>query len=292
VTGEHHHHQHHGHGHGHGHGHDDPEMIVRLEREAGVLAPLVDEALDRVERVRAARGGPTVRRVLDVGSGPGVGSVQIASRFPDAHVVALDASPAMLSRVAERAGASGIGDRISTVEAELPDGLGRVDATPFDLIWASMSIHHVGDEVHAIGELGRRLAPGGVLAIIEFGPPTIVLAEPTDDDDRRFRERLDAAWSAWFDAMRAGLPGHVTSRDLADMVVAAGRRVEVDELLERRVEAPLAGPEADLAVGHLTGARHRLDAHLDRSDLDRLDRLITEPPALRLHVRRRCIVAT
>ena len=45
--------------------------------------------------VRALRGH-TARRVLDVGSGPGVGTSALAGTFTDATVVALDRSPELL----------------------------------------------------------------------------------------------------------------------------------------------------------------------------------------------------
>ena len=39
---------------------------------------------------------------------------------------------------------------------------------PADVIWASMSLHHIGDEAAALRLLGELLAPQGLLAIAEI----------------------------------------------------------------------------------------------------------------------------
>ena len=113
-----------------------------------------------------------VRLVVDVGSGPGVGTCELARRFPDAQVIAVDSSPAMLARVERRAAAGGLGGRISTHLAELPGGLDGIGTA--DVIWASMSLHHVGDEAPRLRALHGLLDQGGLLAIAERAEPTRV----------------------------------------------------------------------------------------------------------------------
>ena len=48
-------------------------------------------------------GSPSVRRLLAIPSGPGVGTGEVAPLCPDADVVAVEGSPAMLDRTTERA---------------------------------------------------------------------------------------------------------------------------------------------------------------------------------------------
>ena len=43
---------------------------------------------------------------------------------------------------------------------------------PADVIWASMSLHHIGDEAAALRLLGELLAPQGLLAILGGPRPT------------------------------------------------------------------------------------------------------------------------
>src|SRR4051812_48019152 len=70
----------------------DGEIFLDLTRQAtAVLADLCD------------RRGLEVRRVVDLGSGPGVGSCCLAERFGHASVVAADGSAAMLDRAEARA---------------------------------------------------------------------------------------------------------------------------------------------------------------------------------------------
>src|SRR5690606_7902869 len=110
-----------------------------------------------------------VERVLDVGSGPGVMSCLLAETFPSAEVVAVDAGASLLDRVAARAGGRGLGGRVVTRQAELPDGLD--DLGEADLVWSSHVLHHLGDQQQALTRLAARLRPGGLLALAEGGLP-------------------------------------------------------------------------------------------------------------------------
>ena len=195
----------HDHGHDHGHGHEQVDWAAladHLEREGELLLGFVTETAARVAALRTA----PVARVLDLGSGPGVGTCELALRFPTARVVAVDATPAMLERVSTRAAAHGVGDRVTTLLAELPDGV--ADLEPADLVWASNALHHVGDEVAALVAFRSLLVDDGLLA----------LAERTDTD------------SEWFQDMRAAIPGSVPSADLTSMLAAAGYEVLSDRV--------------------------------------------------------------
>src|SRR5687768_7185645 len=84
----------------HGHGHHDLDwetMIPDLELEGEVVSPYVVETVSRIA-ARCRDDGLVVRRVLDVGSGPGVGTCVLAQQFDDATVVAIDGTAAVLDR--------------------------------------------------------------------------------------------------------------------------------------------------------------------------------------------------
>lgn len=76
---------------------------------------------------------------------------ELARLFPDADVMAVDSSPAML------------------------DGL-----PPADVIWASMSLHHIGDEVASLRLLGALLEPDGLIAAAELAEPMRLLPDDLD----------------------------------------------------------------------------------------------------------------
>src|SRR3954463_13842488 len=95
--------QHHTHSHDHGtHDVDWAAHAASAEAEAEVLHDLLDQSLSLL--TGHARGdGIDVRRVIDLGPGPGVGTCGLATAFPTAEVLAVDGSDVMLEKVHERA---------------------------------------------------------------------------------------------------------------------------------------------------------------------------------------------
>lgn len=140
--------------------------VDHLERE-GV------ELLDVVTTAAVWAGellGP-VRRIIDVGSGPGVGTCELARCFPDAEVVAVDASAPMLQRVVERAASLGFAARISTRLSDLSPGVDGLDGlASADLVFASMSLHHLADPAGVLASIRRVVGAAGLVVVIEHGP--------------------------------------------------------------------------------------------------------------------------
>jgi SAM-dependent methyltransferase len=255
-------------------GEDDwAAMAAHAELEGEVLLGFVTESVTWADELRG--GGPgsgssPVRRILDIGSGPGVGTCELARLFPSAEVTAVDGSPAMIEAVRRRAAVHGLADRISTHQAELPGGLDEWAPDPVDLIWASMSLHHVGDEVGALREVLARLAPGGVLVIAEGAEPARYLP------DGDIADRLAEAESRWYEAMRAGLPGSVPSSDLASMVEAAGGAVLGSRTARLRHDPPVSSEARQFAVGRVRRTRDQLADFLDEQQRAELDALVSE----------------
>src|SRR3954452_16157097 len=141
---------------------DSADAAAFAELEAEVLGGFVTTA-GAVLAELCGREGVTVRRLLDIGCGPGVATCCLAQRFASARVVAVDGSPAMLERAGARAARLGLTERVEVRLAQLPEAihtLGRAD-----VVLASMVLHHVGDTAGALGAIGRLLQPRGVLAI-------------------------------------------------------------------------------------------------------------------------------
>lgn len=155
--------QDHGHHHGpalnHGHDHthmDFSQMLPLLVQEAELFTPAYAEA---AEWLREQQPEPGL--IVDAGSGPGVISCLLAERFPGARVVAVDGAEPLLAEARVRAERLGVADRFSTVEAELSEGVGDLE-DPADLLWASRSLHHVGDQRAALAgfvRASRQVAP-------------------------------------------------------------------------------------------------------------------------------------
>jgi SAM-dependent methyltransferase len=272
----------HGHGHaghdhgGHEHGHvmfDTAAMAAKTEREGEVLADFVTQAATRITEV-GQQQGVEVRRVIDLGCGPGVGSCLLAEQFQTATVVAVDGSAEMLERVGARTERLLLGTRVQTQQAELSSAIATLGAA--DLVWASMSLHHIGDEVDALGQIRGLVDPGGLLAVVERAGPVRVLPDDVDLGRPGLWSRLHDAWEAWFAAMRAELPGATVSGAYGTMISAAGFDVLVDELLTVAVDPPLEAQAREFALQQLQGTCAQLAGYADAADLEVLEPLVDE----------------
>ncbi|MEU3989397.1 class I SAM-dependent methyltransferase [Streptomyces platensis] len=265
-----------GHHHRHDSVHPDWEMLgPDLERGAELYTPLYEQAASwlREATTGAAPGG--VRRVLDIGSGPGVVSCLLARAFPDAEVVAVDATGALLERARDRAARLGLADRVHTQLAEVPDGLDALGGA--DLIWSSKALHHVGDQRAAVAALAGHLRPGGLLALAEGGLTPRFLPRDLGIGRPGLQSRLDAAGEEWFSEMRAALPDTVDEiEDWPAFLADAGLRAPGTRSFLLDLPAPLSADARAYVVTTLSRAREMYGDRLDGDDRTALARL-TDP---------------
>ena len=152
--------------------HNWDDRVDHLEREGVDLLEVITVAATWAGQL----AGP-VRRIVDVGSGPGVGTCELARCFPDAQVLAIDASRPMLERVIERSTSLGVADRVAVQLAELPNGIDGLGAA--DIVFASMSLHHIPHPDQALASIRRLLTGEGLLVVIEHGPSAVHGHAPT-----------------------------------------------------------------------------------------------------------------
>lgn len=122
-----------------------------------------DAHVTEVCRTRA----PEVARVVSLGAGNGDIEIGIAHRLAETGIhnlelVLLELNPRMLERAHAEADALGIGDRLTTVEADLNSW--RADGEA-DVYFASHSLHHVVELEHLFDEVKRTLRPDGAFLI-------------------------------------------------------------------------------------------------------------------------------
>ena len=175
----------------------------------------------------------------------------------------------MLARTTQRAAAHGLDRRVTTHLAELPDGLDGL--VPADVVWASMSLHHIGDETNALRVLRDLMEPTGLLAIAEVADPTRVLPDDLDVGRPGLADRLDRAESDWFTEMRAGLPGSVPSANLESMLTSARFDVIGSRVDRERFDPPLSDRARQFVAQRIDRTRRQLDGRLDDDDLRALD---------------------
>lgn len=103
---------------------------------------------------RVAHPGPA--HVVDLGCGPGNSTELLRDRFPQAQILGLDNSAAMLEQARERL------PELAFDQADIADW---APAQAPDLIYANAALQWVGAHEQLIPRLFAALAPGGVLAI-------------------------------------------------------------------------------------------------------------------------------
>ncbi|MEU1972806.1 class I SAM-dependent methyltransferase [Microbacterium sp. NPDC019599] len=101
-------------------------------------------------------------RVLDVGSGPGTITVDLAQRVAPGDVTGMDAAADVVEKAAALAAERGVENvRFAVGDAyaiDAPDGT-------YDVVHAHQVLQHLGRPVDALREFRRVLAPEGIVAV-------------------------------------------------------------------------------------------------------------------------------
>lgn len=192
----------------------DPDpYVIDWSEKAGRLVEAARDEADWYAALVASLRRPGDRVAVDVGCGGGGMTLALATALGEGgQVVAVDGAPELLDAVrAQLAKHDGLA-RVDLVAADLGDGVAAVRAAltgPAHLVWASASVHHVGDQQAAVDALASLLAPAGRLALAEGGLPTRHLPWDLGVGEPGLELRLEAANDRWFTRMRAELPGSV-----------------------------------------------------------------------------------
>lgn len=134
-----------------------------------ILPSLAADVLPRVEGVR---------RLLDVGCGPGQITVFVAESAPDAEVVGVDLAPTMIDLARGHAASSPAAGRLRFEVADV-ERLPFADGA-FDAVLSTGSIKQWPDVVAGLREIHRVLRPGGRALIAEMNrlaPPEAIAAQ-------------------------------------------------------------------------------------------------------------------
>ena len=256
------------------HHHDDIDwgaMGEDIELEGEVLAGFV---LDAARTITDRFAGTPVHSIVDVGSGPGVGSCILAEAFPDATVIAVDGSEALLARAQARAERLGLGARVLTRVGDLGHGLPTTE--PVDLVWASMMLHHVHDQEAALVAIRGSLRGGGWLAIAEFGAPLVCIPPAELDGYAAVLDRCQAAVRDWLPERLPTGPAGPTAQQGA--LQAALERTGFGHVrhttLTVELPAPLVIDARRFVLQSFTRLREIVEARLDAADLAKLDELL------------------
>jgi tRNA (cmo5U34)-methyltransferase len=144
--------------------HWDPDTYLQLMREE---VPAYDRLQDEVARAAA---GLRVERILELGTGTGETAARVLALYPEAALVGIDDSEAMLAQARSRLG-DGPDLRVGQLEAPLP-------ASGFDLVISALAVHHLdADGKRALFQrVEDSLRPGGRFVLAD-----VVIPERDED---------------------------------------------------------------------------------------------------------------
>lgn len=130
------------------------EWAIKADWDPAQYLRFTDERLRPVVDLIARIDHPGPKRVIDLGCGTGNGLPILSARFPDAEVMGVDGSEAML----DQARASGFATERADIAAWTP-------TAPVDVIFSNAALHWLPDHRALFPKLLDRLATGGVLAV-------------------------------------------------------------------------------------------------------------------------------
>jgi SAM-dependent methyltransferase len=232
-----------------------------LDLDAEVLA-------GQLHAVRADIGrlvDSPVRSILDLGAGTGTGTFGLLRHFAGAHALAVDSSEEMLERLRRRADHLGLRDRVSTLRADLDDGLPELE--PVDLAWASASLHHLANPDRTLARLVEAIRPGGLLAVVELaGFPRFV---PDDIPGGAVEARAHALLAA---DRAVDMPA--MGSDWGMRLTRTGLVVETDRPIVVDLPPPSPPVVGDYAAATLMRIRAAVADRLETTEREALDALL------------------
>ena len=150
------------------------EIAGRYDLLNRVMSMGIDQSWRR--KTVAAMALPAEARVLDLATGTGDLALMIARIHPDARVVGSDPSSRMLEVGADKVARSGLADRVQ-LQAGDAQALPYEDDS-FDGCCIAFGIRNVPDRSAALAEMARVTKPGGRIAVLELGEPSVGWLSP------------------------------------------------------------------------------------------------------------------
>src|SRR5580698_2725216 len=176
----------------------------------------------------------------------------------------------MLNHIHHKARASGLADRVRTVQADL-DQAWADDLKNADLVWAANSLHHMGDPARAVAQIYQMLRPGGLLAVTELESFPRFLTDPAG---AALEERIHTAMARSRD--EAGMHMH---EDWPARFAEAGFTVEAERRFDVVLNPPLPAAATRYAQLTLHRAQDNLDGKLGADELADIDAVIAAIPS-------------
>lgn len=188
--------------------------------------------LARLDYIRA-----TPRRILDAGAGPAREAQGLLARYPQAVLVSLDVSLAMLRTGRPSRGLRNwLQRRVPALPVAADFARMPLPGASIDLLWSNMALHWAAMPSEVLHEFARVLAPNGLLMFSTLGPDTL----------KELRQAAGASHVHSF----------IDMHDIGDILVGAGFALPVmDAEIVTLTYAEPEGLVADLRRSGQTSAR-------------------------------------
>jgi tRNA (cmo5U34)-methyltransferase len=168
---------------------------------------------ERLQEELIGVSGSGAKRILELGTGTGETAARLLAQHPEASLVGIDESEAMLEVARDSLPPGRVELRVGRIEDELPDG-------SFDLVASALCVHHLdaGDKADLFRRVRAVLAPGGRFVLADVVVPerasdAVTPLTPGFDKPSSLAEQLAWLRDAGFDpAVRW------SERDLAVLV--------------------------------------------------------------------------
>ncbi len=193
------------------------EMYNQVSRAAtgDFYSHVADEIVDEAKRLG-------IKRVLDVGTGPGYLPLNIVRRSQDLRVIGVDINEKMINTARQNAIEFKVSPKrvyFAVANAErLP-----VYENEFDLIVSTEVLHHVQEPVKMLNQIHRALKPGGKAWIYDTTSDVSTMHLETHLDQMRKRlqagkmNRTNASWVTLLRKREILFDSH-SIRELADIL--------------------------------------------------------------------------
>ena len=203
----------------------EPELMNdAAQAEAYAIADFATPNQAFVDRFVAAFPELDAGTIVDLGCGPADIPIRLVRRLPNVRVVGVDGASAMIAE--GRAALGALSDRITLVEATLPDA---VEGT-FDAVISNSLLHHLHDPSVLWAEVRRIAKPGAPVFIAD-------LFRPKDEDEV---QRLVATYAAnerevlrtdFYNSLHAAF----TPEEIEAQLAAAALSLRVEAISDRHV---------------------------------------------------------
>lgn len=167
---------------------------------------------------------------LDLGCGSGRLTAELLSRLPRGRVIAVDASPSMVSTARQQL--ARFGEQVTFIESDL---LALELESVADLAFSTATFHWIKDHARLFRLIHRALKPGGRL-VAQCGGGANLARIRGRSDQLMSDARFAAFFRDWQD------PWNYTSPEATAELLRAAGDVEVETGLE---ESPITFPSAD-----------------------------------------------